>query len=192
MKTFLAKIQLKLTNQQLKEQFFKVDRGYAHKLDFEGFKEFYDNLINCDIIKFLSENIHGLQLNDQRRVTIEQFVDFYENEQRTNSIRLEQVAHLIKDYLLDPFRHYELDPFFTAPEFVDYLYSKENSVFDPQYKRVYQDMDQPLCHYFIATSHNTYLTGDQIKSESSIECYIRCLRMGCRCIECESEFESYP
>lgn len=41
-----------------------------------------------------------------------------------------------------------------------YLMSDENLCVKSEIFEVHQDMNQPLSHYFINSSHNTYLTGE--------------------------------
>ena len=64
-----------------------------------------------------------------------------------------------------------------------FLRSKDNPAIDPEHETVYQDMTQPLSHYFINSSHNTYLEGDQLRGKSSTDAYVRALLQGCRCVE---------
>ena len=42
-------------------------------------------------------------------------------------------------------------------QFMDYLYSSHNSIWNEQHSKVTQDMDQPLNNYWIASSHNTWV-----------------------------------
>ncbi|KJE92527.1 phospholipase C [Capsaspora owczarzaki ATCC 30864] len=67
--------------------------------------------------------------------------------------------------------------------FANFLISEENAPFNPLHGVVYQDMNQPLQSYYINSSHNTYLEGDQLKSASSTEPYRKALQSGCRCVE---------
>ena len=49
-----------------------------------------------------------------------------------------------------------------------YLMSDENLCIKSEIFEVYQDMNQPLSHYFINSSHNTYLTGWYVKANLKI------------------------
>ncbi|KAI1304136.1 1-phosphatidylinositol 4,5-bisphosphate phosphodiesterase delta-4 [Halotydeus destructor] len=59
----------------------------------------------------------------------------------------------------------------------------DSDIFDIKHKEVCQDMTLPLTDYFVASSHNTYLEGNQLRGKSSVEAYVRVLQQGCRCIE---------
>lgn len=59
--------------------------------------------------------------------------------------------------------------------FIRYMNSEECSIFKSQHRSIYQDMTQPLCDYFISSSHNTYLIADQVMGPSHLWGYTRYL-----------------
>ncbi|KAM6381878.1 1-phosphatidylinositol 4,5-bisphosphate phosphodiesterase zeta-1 [Alca torda] len=67
--------------------------------------------------------------------------------------------------------------------FIRYMNSEDCLIFKSDHRTVYQDMNHPLCDYFISSSHNTYLVSDQLIGPSDLWGYTSALLKGCRCLE---------
>ncbi|XP_063052824.1 1-phosphatidylinositol 4,5-bisphosphate phosphodiesterase zeta-1-like [Engraulis encrasicolus] len=106
---------------------------------------------------------------------------FLQQEQMETSANQETAEALIDRYEIDDTARAEKRMTFEG--FFRFIESKDCCVFDRNHTVVYQDMKQPLCQYFISSSHNTYLTGDQLVGKSHLDAYISALRKGCRCLE---------
>ncbi|TRY87126.1 hypothetical protein DNTS_008186 [Danionella cerebrum] len=157
-------------------------------LDFEQFHKFY-NLLHYEnqkmiLEEFKKDSCRFLIGTGDHCVLLSSFQRFLLYEQKeawANDLNL--VRELMTIFIDDTMRKTN-DPSFTVEEFLNFLFSKENSIWDEKFSEISPlEMNNPLSHYWINSSHNTYLTGDQMRSESSTEAYVRCLRLGCRCVE---------
>lgn len=62
---------------------------------------------------------------------------------------------------------------------LQYLSSDEADAMAP----VALDASHPISDYFISSSHNTYLWGNQLYGKASTKAYQKVLERGCRCVE---------
>eukprot|EP00118_Oscarella_pearsei_P006498 m.29453 g.29453 ORF g.29453 m.29453 type:complete len:1306 (+) comp31169_c0_seq5:82-3999(+) len=180
-KKFLQKAQCKCNNAKVRSVFAEVDRARAGYINFDGFQELYRNFLNA---KGITDARFDLYLKNGQNMTVHGFQNFLQNEQA--DVRAHDLGYC-EDLMVSFFGGRPAgELFFTVEWFVDFLFSKHNSLFSQDHTRIFQDMTRPMSQYWIASSHNTYLTGDQFQSESSCEAYVRCLRSGCRCIELDT------
>ncbi|XP_003369599.1 putative 1-phosphatidylinositol-4,5-bisphosphate phosphodiesterase epsilon-1 [Trichinella spiralis] len=94
----------------------------------------------------------------------------------------EEAENLINRHETDPIMRSKQRMSFEG--FARLLLDKSNFAYlNEENRPIMKDMNFPLSYYYIASSHNTYLTGHQLKGESSVELYRQILLTGCRCIE---------
>ncbi|XP_050724739.1 1-phosphatidylinositol 4,5-bisphosphate phosphodiesterase classes I and II-like isoform X3 [Eriocheir sinensis] len=172
----------------------KTDTVSMEKFSWETFLQFYHMLTNRVEVERVFCQLTGQEYSATRKtklqgMNMEQLVKFLNEEQRDP--RLNEILYPYADgakareVLLDyePHKDNIAKNVLSFEGFLKYLMSDENTVMSMEKADQYADMDQPLSHYFINSSHNTYLTGHQFTGKSSVEMYRQCLLAGCRCVE---------
>lgn len=87
-------------------------------------------------------------------VTVQEFHNFLLTEQQDTLGRDDSgISNFMEEYLQSPQKNVG-EPCFTILEFINFLYSKQNEIWDRKNEQVTQNMTLPLCHYWIASSHN--------------------------------------
>ncbi|KAM9440235.1 1-phosphatidylinositol 4,5-bisphosphate phosphodiesterase delta-1b [Clarias gariepinus] len=175
-KSFLQNINHEVDDEYIKMLFEKCDRSKTGLLEGKEIKLLYETLTDreeIDVIYKAFAKTEGL-------MSAANLLDFLTNEQK-EKVDLIYATQLIEKYEVDETA--KAKQLMTKDGFLMFLHQPEALIMSPAHKSVYQDMSHPLSHYFISSSHNTYLVKDQLKGPSSIEGYIRALTKGCRCVE---------
>uniref|UniRef100_A0A8B9DDE1 Phosphoinositide phospholipase C n=1 Tax=Anser cygnoides TaxID=8845 RepID=A0A8B9DDE1_ANSCY len=174
----MHKLNVNLPRRKVRQMFQEADTDENQgTLNFEEFSVFYKMMsLRRDLYLLL------LSYSDKKdHLTVEELAQFLKVEQKMNNVTPEYCLDIIQKFEVS--EENKEQNVLGIEGFTNFMRSPACDVFNPLHCEVHQDMDQPLCNYFIASSHNTYLTGDQLLSQSRAEMYARVLQDGCRCIE---------
>ncbi|XP_026171257.1 1-phosphatidylinositol 4,5-bisphosphate phosphodiesterase epsilon-1 isoform X3 [Mastacembelus armatus] len=114
-------------------------------------------------------------------LTIPQLNDFLVNCQREH-LSYDEILSIIQKF--EPSSSMKQMGWMSFEGFARFLMDKDNFASRNEESQMnLQDLQYPLSYYYIESSHNTYLTGHQLKGESSVELYSQVLLQGCRSVE---------
>ncbi|KFQ16514.1 1-phosphatidylinositol 4,5-bisphosphate phosphodiesterase eta-1, partial [Leptosomus discolor] len=174
----MHKLNVNLPRRKVRQMFQEADTDENQgTLNFEEFSVFYKMMsLRRDLYLLL------LSYSDKKdHLTVEELAQFLKVEQKMNNVTPEYCLDIVQKFEVS--EENKKQNVLGIEGFTNFMRSPACDVFNPLHCEVHQDMDQPLCNYFIASSHNTYLTGDQLLSQSRAEMYARVLQDGCRCVE---------
>ncbi|KAM3838615.1 1-phosphatidylinositol 4,5-bisphosphate phosphodiesterase gamma-1 isoform 2-T2 [Vipera latastei] len=184
LKNMLSQVNYRVPNMRfLRERLSDVEQRNGD-ITYGQFVQLYQSLMYNAQKGMAVPFLESGERSEYNRISLSEFQTFLlEYQMELWAADLSLVQDFMFTFLSDPLRVIE-EPYFSSDEFLTFLFSKENSIWNSEFDVIRpEDLNNPLSHYWISSSHNTYLTGDQFSSESSLEAYARCLRMGCRCIE---------
>ncbi|XP_040205152.1 1-phosphatidylinositol 4,5-bisphosphate phosphodiesterase eta-1 isoform X2 [Rana temporaria] len=174
----MHKLNVNLPRRKVRQMFQEADTDENQgTLTFEEFCVFYKMMsLRRDLYLLL------LSYSDKKdHLTVDELSQFLKVEQKMSNVTTEYCIDIIQKFEVS--EENKEQNVLGIEGFTSFMRSPTGDIFNPLHGEIYQDMEQPLCHYYIASSHNTYLTGDQLLSQSKVDMYAWVLQDGCRCIE---------
>ncbi|XP_023287297.1 1-phosphatidylinositol 4,5-bisphosphate phosphodiesterase eta-1-like isoform X2 [Seriola lalandi dorsalis] len=174
----LHKLNVNLPRRKVKQMFQEADTDDQQgTLTYEEFSVFYKMMsLRRDLFLLM------MAYSDRKdHLTADELANFLRNEQKVANVTPEYIAEIIDKFEVSD--ENKQRSVMGIEGFTSFMRSPTCDIFNPLHHEVNQDMEQPLCNYFIASSHNTYLTGDQLLSHSKTDMYAWVLQSGCRCVE---------
>ncbi|NXL00415.1 PLCZ1 phosphodiesterase, partial [Mesembrinibis cayennensis] len=174
----LEKLQMPFDFAHVKHVFKKiVDKRKVHTINIEDFRAIYRTIVHRpefhELFRTYSPNCKILADTD--------LIEFLRTEQyETEACEMTALEIILK---YEPIEEVRKRRQMSFEGFVRYMSSEDCSIFKKDHRTIYQDMNHPLCDYFISSSHNTYLISDQLMGPSHLWGYTSALLKGCRCLE---------
>ncbi|XP_009074927.1 PREDICTED: inactive phospholipase C-like protein 2, partial [Acanthisitta chloris] len=95
---------------------------------------------------------------------------FLEVEQGMEGVTEEKCLEIVGKY--EPSKEGREKGYLAIDGFTRYLLSADCSIFDPQHRKVCQDMAQPLSHYYISSAHSACLLEDNFWGPNPVASYL--------------------
>ncbi|KAJ7426461.1 1-phosphatidylinositol 4,5-bisphosphate phosphodiesterase gamma-2 isoform X1 [Willisornis vidua] len=164
-----------ITESWLRKQIYSVDQSRRNSISLRELKTVLPQVnFKVSSMKFLKDKFAEIGAQKEE-LTFEQFHLFYKKvmfeQQKSESWAqdLNKVRERMTKFIDDTMRE-TAEPFLFVDEFLAYLFAKENSIWDEKYDSIdVQDMNNPLSHYWISSSHNTYPVILSIEEHCSVE-----------------------
>lgn len=162
------------------ESIFKGVEQIPKSTNKKGFQSIYETLV----YRKEFQDIFKIHSKDGEYLSPSELLQFLQKEQFEENACSETAHALIKKY--QTVKKDSKEGHLNMEGFTRLMTSPEMQIFKQIDTEVHENMNLPLNNYFISSSHNTYLTSDQLIGKSQLIAYASALLAGCRCVEIDT------